>query len=562
MSEICKKIATCKVFSFALQTSEGSAINAQIQGISLTAEEGRAYHFAFSDSLEQMREQLEMFRPLFESETIIKVGHNLKYAVEALRNYNIVVANPLFDTMIAHYLLQPEIKHSFVYVVETVLKRQLSTLPPLESEQADLSLQLYKHLLPQLSVYGMDNLFYNIEMPLVQVLADMEYNGVLVDTQALSDISAVFAKRIQTIEEEIYQLVGHTFNISSPLQVGKVLFEEMKIVDKPKKTRKGQYVTNEEELRKIASKHTIVRKILDHRALKKLIGTYIDALPQLINARTGHIHTSFNQTITATGRLSSSDPNIQNIPIKSEEGKEIRKCFVPEEGCLFFSADYSQIELRVMAHLSKDENMIQAFLNKQDVHASTAAKVYKKSIENVTREERGKAKQTNFGIIYGITVWGLAEFLLIDRQEAKALMEGFFETFPKVRDYMEEAKATARAKEYAETMFHRRRYLPGILSANATVRSFSERNAINAPIQGTAADIIKIAMVNIYKRFKEEGLRSKMLLQVHDELNFSVFPEEKERVEAIVKSEMEGACKLSVPLVVDVGWGANWLEAH
>ncbi len=552
----------CEAFSFALQTDSNIAIDARLNGFSLCSEEGKAYFIALGTEPEFVSRRLEIFRPLFENKTIVKIGHNVKYAVEVLRNYGIALSDPLFDTMIAHYLLQPELRHGFDYVAETVLRRRIGDVAQPSCARADLSLQLYNRLKPMLSSALLDDLFYQVEMPLVQVLADMEYNGVLIDSRILKDTSLVFTERMEEIERQVFRLAGHAFNISSPRQVGDVLFGEMKITAKPKKTKTGQFVTSEEELQKSASKHEIVRKILDYRALKKLVGTYVDALPQLVNPRTGHIHTSFNQTVTATGRLSSSDPNLQNIPIRGEDGREIRKCFVPEKGCLFFSADYSQIELRVMAHLSGDENMIESFREGLDIHASTAAKVYKKPIETVTRDERTKAKRANFGIIYGITTWGLAERLLIDRQEAKALIDGYFETFPKVKSYMEEAKAMAREKGYAETIFHRRRYLPDITSANATVRGFSERNAINAPIQGTAADIIKIAMVRIHKRFAEEGIRSKMILQVHDELNFSVFPEEKERVERIVLDEMQGACQLRVPLVADCGWGGNWFEAH
>ena len=409
---------------------------------------------------------------------------------------------------------------------------------------------------------GAEELFYNIEMPLMPVLAEMEMNGVNLDTESLQESSNVFNERMQEIEAKIYELAGEKFNISSPKQVGEILFDKLKIVEKAKRTKRGQYVTSEEVLQELKHKSEIVEKILEYRGLKKLIGTYVDALPKLINPKTGHIHTSFNQTVTATGRLSSSDPNLQNIPVRGEDGKEIRKAFIPDKGCKFFSADYSQIELRVMAHLSGDENMIEAFREGYDIHAATAAKIYKKPIEEVTRDERTKAKRANFGIIYGITVFGLAERLDIDRKEAKELIEGYFQTFPRVREYMDKSIAEAREKGYAETFFHRRRYLPDINSKNATVRGFAERNAINAPIQGSAADIIKVAMIRIFKRFKQEHIRSKMILQVHDELNFSVYPEEQEKVERIVIEEMQGAYPLSVPLVADAGWGDNWLEAH
>ncbi len=581
--KICNLFSTFKMFSFAVLTNTSIAIDAQLEGLSLCAEFGKAYYINLSVSDEKKARLIEIFRPLFENNATLKTGYNIKYCIEVLRNYGVKVADPLFDTKVAHYLLQPELNHSFGYLAETILgynnnfidyttktnngKNLSGSLSPNTicedmCKRADIILQLHDKLQPRLSAVGIDDLFCQIEMPLVQVLADMEYNGILIDSEILKETSAVFSERMKQLELCVFQLAGHSFNISSPRQVGELLFGEMKLSAKPKKTKTGQYVTNEEELQKLAPHHEIVQKILDYRALKKLTSTYIDALPQLVNSRTGHIHTSFNQTVTATGRLSSSDPNLQNIPIRGEDGKEIRKCFVPEKGCLFFSADYSQIELRVMAHLSNDENMIRSFQDGFDIHASTAAKVYKKNIENVTHDERTKAKRANFGIIYGITTWGLAERLFIGRTEAKALIDGYFDTFPKVKDYMENAKGTARKKGYAETLFHRRRYLLDITSANATVRGFSERNAINAPIQGTAADIIKIAMVRIFKRFAEEGLRSKMILQVHDELNFSVFPEEKEQVEQIVIDEMQTACSLRVPLIADSGWGSNWLEAH
>jgi DNA polymerase-1 len=446
-------------------------------------------------------------------------------------------------------------------------QKSMRDLPPEEvyeyaAEDADITLRLKNVLEPKLKESGVEALFHQIEMPLIPVLAEMEMNGVLIDTETLKDVSNIFTQRMLEYERKIYELAGEEFNISSPKQVGDILFGKMKIIEKPKKTKTGQYVTSEEVLQQLRTKSPIIALILDYRGLKKLLGTYVDALPKLINSRTGHIHTSFNQAITATGRLSSSDPNLQNIPVRGEDGKEIRKCFVPEPGCLFFSADYSQIELRVMAHLSEDENMIEAFKEGYDIHAATAAKVYKKSINDVNRDERTKAKRANFGIIYGITVFGLSERLDISRDEAKQLIDGYFETFPKVRDYMEEAKQKAREAGYAETIFHRRRYLPDINSRNATVRNFAERNAINAPIQGSAADIIKVAMIRIFERFCKENIRSKMILQVHDELNFSVYPEEREKVERIVLEEMEHAYELRVPLVADCGWGNNWLEAH
>jgi len=486
--------------------------------------------------------------------------------------------------MIAHYLIQPELRHNMDYMAEVYLnyqtvhideligpkgknQRSMRDLSPTEvyeyaCEDADITLQLKEKLEPELKRLDCEKLFYEIEMPLMPVLAEMEMNGVCLDTASLAETSKILTERMNTIEQRIYELAGQSFNIASPKQVGEILFDKLKIVEKAKKTKTGQYVTSEEVLQQLKNKHEIVADILEHRGLKKLIGTYIDTLPKLINPRTGHIHTSFNQTITATGRLSSSDPNLQNIPIRGEDGKEIRKAFVPEPGCLFFSADYSQIELRVMAHLSGDENMINVFRGGKDLHAATASNIYKKPIEEVTRDERTKSKRANFGIIYGITVFGLAERLDITRDEAKLLIDGFFDTFPKVHDYMEKAKQEARQQGYVPTLFGRRRYLPDINSQNATVRGFAERNAINAPIQGTAADIIKVAMIRIFERFKKENIRSKMILQVHDELNFSVYPEEKEKVERIVLEEMQGAMNLDVPLVADSGFGINWLEAH
>ena len=584
MRRICDLFITFENFVLDTETTSINAIDAKLVGFSLCAENGKAFYVAVPDDAEKARSIVEIFRPLFENDKIGKIGQNIKYDIQVLRNHGINVRGKLFDTMIAHYLINPELQHGMDYMAETLLhyrtihieeligpagkqQKSMRDLPPTlvyeyACEDADVTKRLYDILKPQIKDYGMEQLFYEIEMPLVYVLADMEHNGVLLDLKTLAETSTIFTERMNEIEHHIYQLAGHSFNISSPRQVGDVLFGEMKIVDKPKKTKTGQFVTSEEELQKHASKHEIVRKILDYRGLKKLIGTYVDALPQLVNPRTGHIHTSFNQSVTATGRLSSSNPNLQNIPVRGEDGKEIRKCFIPEKGCRFFSADYSQIELRVMAHLSEDANMIHAFENGLDIHASTAAKVYKKDIGEVTRDERTKAKRANFGIIYGITTWGLAERLLIDRTEAKALMDGYFDTFPRVKDYMERAKETARQNGYVETFFHRRRYLPDINSANATVRGFAERNAINAPIQGSAADIIKLAMVRIFKRFNDEGIRSKMILQVHDELNFSVCPGEEEKVERIVMEEMQGAYKLRVPLVADCGWGDNWLEAH
>ena len=575
---------TKQILCLDTETTSINPIDAELVGLSFSVEEGKAFYVAIPAERKKAERIVNIFKPLYESTKILKIGQNIKYDMEVLMNYGVRLAAPMFDTMLAHYVLQPEQKHNMDILAETLLNYQtihideligpkgksqknMRDLSPADicdyaAEDADITLRLYNVLKPRLKEADVEDLFYNIEMPLVPVLAEMEMNGVLLDTNALAETSKVLTERMKQIEKEIYDLAGHEFNIASPKQVGEVLFGEMKIVDKPKKTKTGQFVTSEEVLLQLRSKAPIVDHILEHRGLKKLLGTYVDALPKLINPHTGHIHTSFNQAVTATGRLSSSDPNLQNIPVRGEEGKEIRKCFIPEPGCLFFSADYSQIELRVMAHLSGDKNMIEAFREGYDIHAATAARIYKEDINDVTRDQRTKAKRANFGIIYGITVFGLAERLEISRDEAKQLIDGYFETFPQVHAYMEKAKELAREHGYAETFFHRRRYLPDITSHNATVRNFAERNAINAPIQGSAADIIKIAMIRIYERFRREGIKSKMILQVHDELNFSVLPEEKEQVEKIVLEEMQNAYTLQVPLVADSGWGNNWLEAH
>ena len=575
---------TNKILSLDTETTSTSAIDAELVGLSFAVKEFEAFYVPVPANREEALQIVNIFKPVYENEEILKIGQNLKYDLEVLRNYGIELKGKMWDTMIAHYLIQPELHHNMDYMAEIYLNYQtihideligpkgknqksMRSLLPSQiyeyaAEDADITLRLKNKLEPELKKAECEDLFYNIEMPLMPVLAEMEMNGVCLDTASLAETSKQFTNRMNEIEARIYELAGERFNIASPKQVGEILFDKLKIVEKAKKTKTGQYVTSEEVLQQLRNKHEIVADILEHRGLKKLIGTYIDALPKLINPKTGHIHTSFNQTITATGRLSSSDPNLQNIPIRGEDGKEIRKAFIPEPGCLFFSADYSQIELRVMAHLSQDAEMIKVFSEGKDLHAATAANIYKKPIEEVTRDERTKSKRANFGIIYGITVFGLAERLDIPRDEAKMLIDGYFETFPLVHDYMEKSKEVAREKGYVTTLFGRRRYLPDINSHNATVRGFAERNAINAPIQGTAADIIKVAMIHIYNRFKAEGIRSKMILQVHDELNFSVFPEEKEKVESIVLEEMQNALNLSVPLVADSGFGQNWLEAH
>lgn len=581
---LCDFLLTNDFLSLDTETTSTNAIDAELVGLSFAVKEKEAWYVAIPAKREEALQIVNIFKPLYENPQILKIGQNIKYDLEVLAKYGIELKGELWDTMIAHYLIQPELHHNMDYMAEVYLNYQtihideligprgknqksMRDLSPTQvyeyaAEDADITLRLKNVLEPKLKDAGVVDLFYQIEMPLVRVLAEMEMNGVLIDTNSLKETSELFTMRLTELEHRIYELAGEEFNIASPKQVGDILFGKLQIIEKPKKTKTGQYVTNEETLQSLRSKHEIVEKILEHRGLKKLVGTYVDALPKLINPRTGHIHTSFNQTITATGRLSSSDPNLQNIPIRGEDGKEIRKAFIPEPGCQFFSADYSQIELRVMAHLSEDEHMMQVFREGKDLHAATAATIYKKGIDEVSRDERTKSKRANFGIIYGITVFGLAERLEIDRSEARQLIDGFFQTFPQVHDYMERSKEIVRQKGYAETIFHRRRYLPDIHSHNATVRGFAERNAINAPIQGSAADIIKVAMVRIYKRMKDEGLKSKMILQVHDELNFSVLPEEKEHMERLVLEEMQGAFALKVPLIADAGWGENWLEAH
>ena len=584
LRQLCDFFITKESVSIDTETTSTDAISAELVGLSFSVEEKKAFYVAVPANYEEALKIIQIFKPLYESDKIMKIGQNIKYDYEVLTRYGVTLQGKMFDTMIAHYLIQPELHHNMDYMAETLLgyqtihieellgpkgkkQKNMRDLSPTDiyeyaAEDADITLRLKNVLEPRLKELGVEELFWNIEMPLVRVLADMELNGVCLDTEALQDTSKIFTERMKQYEQEIYKEAGEEFNISSPKQVGDILFGKLQIMDKPKKTKTGQYVTSEEVLQSLESKSPIVRNILNFRGMKKLLSTYIDALPKLINPRTGHIHTSFNQALTATGRLSSSDPNLQNIPVRTDDGKEIRKCFIPEEGCLFFSADYSQIELRIMAHLSEDENMMEAFREGHDIHRATAAKIWHVDIDKVTDAQRKKAKQANFGIIYGITTYGLAQRMDIPNGEAKELIEGYFRTFPKVQAYMEHAKEVARAKGYAETLFHRRRYLADINSRNATVRGFAERNAINAPIQGTEADIIKVAMVRIWERFKKEGIRSKMILQVHDELNFSVYPEEREQVERIVIEEMQNAYPLNVPLIADAGWGKNWLEAH
>ena len=582
--ELYDFLRTKKNLSLDTETTSTNAIEAELVGLSFAVTENEAYYVAIPANRQEALEYVDIFKPLYEDPEILKIGQNIKYDYMVLRNYGVDLQGRMFDTMLAHYVIQPELQHNMDYMAETLLNYQtvhieeligpkgknqknMRDLSPQEvyeyaAEDADITLRLKNVLEPRLKEVGAERLFWDIEMPLVKVLADMELNGVRLDTQQLKLTQQTFTERMNAYERHAYEEAGETFNIASPKQVGDILFGKMQLLEKPKRTKTGQYVTSEEVLQQLRGKAHIVDDILNYRGMKKLLGTYVEALPKLINKRTGHIHTSFNQAITATGRLSSSDPNLQNIPVRDDDGKEIRKCFIPDEGCRWFSADYSQIELRIMAHLSADENMTEAFREGFDIHRATAAKIWKESMDQVSDSQRKKAKQANFGIIYGITAFGLSQRMDIPAGEARKLIDDYFETFPKVHQYMEDAKRMAREKGYAETLYGRRRYLPDINSHNGTVRGFAERNAINAPIQGTEADIIKLAMIRIWKRFKDEGIRSKMTLQVHDELNFSVYPNEAEKVERIVLEEMQGAAKLNVPLTADAGWGDNWLEAH
>lgn len=582
--ELIQKLLTTEILSIDTETTGTEPMEAELVGMSFSDAENKGYYVPVPPNREEALKIINELRPLYENEKSLKVGQNIKYDMIVLQNYGVQVRGALFDTMLAHYVLQPELRHNMDYLAEIYLhyqtihideligakgknQKNMRDLPAEDvyryaCEDADITLKLKNVLEKELKEQGAEHLFYEIEMPLVPVLVNIETNGMRLDTEALKQSSEHFTVRLQEIEKNIYELAGETFNIGSPKQVGEVLFDKLKIVEKAKKTKTGQYVTSEEVLESLRGKHAVIGKILEYRGLKKLLSTYIDALPQLINSRTGRIHTSFNQAVTSTGRLSSSNPNLQNIPIRDEDGKEIRKAFIPDDGCEFFSADYSQIELRIMAHLSEDKNMIDAFLSGHDIHAATAAKIYKIDIEEVTSDMRRKAKTANFGIIYGISVFGLAERLNVSRQEAKELIDGYFETYPQVKEYMDKSIQVARENGYVETIFHRKRFLPDINSRNAVVRGYAERNAINAPIQGSAADIIKVAMAHIYQRITSNKLKAKMILQVHDELNFSVPASEKELVQQIVIEEMEHAYRMHVPLKADCGWGNNWLEAH
>lgn len=584
MRELCQKFLSAKTLSLDTETTGTDAMTAELVGLSFAVEEFEAYYIPVPPEREEAQKIVDIFKPAYENPSSLKTGQNIKYDMLVLARYGVDIKGKMFDTMVAHYVLQPELPHNMDALAEQYLgystikieeligpkgkkQKNMRDLPPGDvyeyaCEDADVTLRLKNALHDELVRNDAIQLFEEVEMPLVRVLAAMELTGVRIDTETLRETSELFTLRMNKLEEEVFALAGESFNLSSPKQVGEILFDKLKIDERAKRTKTGQYVTSEEVLEKLRPRHEIVDRILNYRGLKKLTSTYVDSLPTLINPSTGKIHTSFNQTVTSTGRLSSSNPNLQNIPVRGDDGKEIRKAFIPEPGCTFFSADYSQIELRIMAHLSGDKHMIEAFLEGDDIHASTAAKIYHKPIGDVTRDERRKAKTANFGIIYGISVFGLAERLNVPRSEARELIDGYFATYPRVREYMDESIERARRQGYIETLLRRRRYLPDINSRNAIVRGYAERNAINAPIQGSAADIIKIAMVRIYNRFISENLRSTMMLQVHDELNFSVVPEEREIVEQIVIHEMENAYSLSVPLKADCGWGANWLEAH
>lgn len=581
--ELCNKICSQKSVCFDTETTGVNPLLSELVGLSFAYKEGEAYYVPIDDDREKAQQKVDIFRPFFEDEKIEKVGQNIKYDILELRNYDIQVKGKLFDTMIAHYLINPEIPHGMDYMAKMYLnyttihideligpkgKNQKNmrdidqeTVCKYAAEDADITLKLKNILEKELRENKLEQLFNEIESPLIYVLADMEWAGVRLDLEALEQLAEEYRKEMNQIEKEIIEMAGIEFNINSPKQIGEILFDKMKIIDNPKKTKTGQYSTSENELEKLRSKHPIIEKILEQRSLKKLLSTYIEAFPQLINPKTGKIHTSFNQTATATGRLSSSNPNLQNIPIRNERGKEIRKVFIPDKGCTFLSADYSQIELRIMAHLSKDKNMIEAFNKGQDIHAATASKIFKIPLEEVTPDMRRKAKTANFGIIYGITPYGLSQRLGISRSDAKKLIEEYFTTFSGVKRYMDESIAKAREQGYVETIFGRKRFLPDINSQNAVVRGYAERNAINTPIQGSAADIIKVAMNKIYKRLSDGEYKSKMILQVHDELDFNVHMNELDEVKNIVVYEMENAYPLIVPLKTDCNHGANWLEA-
>ncbi len=582
---LCEQLLQEKSFAFDTETEGLDPLTAGLVGMSFAIREQEAWYVPVPANQEEATDIVLRLAPALQHPEIEKVGQNIKFDILALRKYSVRVKGPLFDTMLAHYLLNPELRHGMDYLAETYLKYK--TVPiedligpkgkkqasmrtvPIEqikeyaAEDADVTLRLKHYFAPLLKQEGLESLFFEMEMPLIYVLAEMEATGVKLDTNALKQSSEVLSQQLSTLEESIYDLAGQSFNINSTKQVGEILFDKLKLDEKAKKTKTGGYSTSEEVLEKIRGKHPIVDKLLEYRGIKKLLSTYIDALPALIHPETGKIHTSFNQAVTATGRLSSTNPNLQNIPVRDELGREIRKAFIADDDdCIFFSADYSQIELRLMAHLSNDPHMVEAFCSGADIHAATAAKIYGIPVEEVTSDMRRKAKTANFGIIYGISVFGLAERLSIPRAESKELIDGYFQTYPRIKEYMEESIRVAKEKGYVETLFKRKRFLPDINSHNAIVRGYAERNAINAPIQGSAADIIKLAMIRIHQRFEAEHLKSRMILQVHDELNFNVRKEEFDRVKEIVLDCMEHVLQLRVPLIADCGEGKNWLEAH
>jgi len=584
--QLVEKLVSLNEYCFDTETTGTDALTAEIVGMAFAVEKGVAYYVVCPVGKNETTAILKLFAPVFSDSSKTMVGQNLKYDLEILENYDVHVENKLFDTMLAHYILEPEEKHNLDFLANKYLDYKMIPIEELigekgknqrsmrdvdssvvcdySCEDADITFQLKDILLAKIKEQGIEKLLYDIEIPLIRVLMSMERTGVRIDSARMKEYSTELQKELAEIENQIYDHAGEKFNISSPKQLGVILFEKLKVDPKPKMTKTKQYSTSEEELAKLVDKHPIVNEILEWRSINKLISTYVDVLPTLVNPNTGMLHTSFNQAITATGRLSSANPNLQNIPIREERGKVIRSAFVAsDDEHIFFSADYSQIELRVMAHLSQDTAMLDAF-NKYslDIHTATAAKIFKVEEAEVTREMRFKAKTANFGIIYGISAFGLGQRLNISPKEGKALIDSYFETFHGVKEFIERSVAEAREKEYVETMFGRRRYLPDINSRNAIVRGFAERNAVNAPIQGSAADIVKIAMINIFHRFNENNLKAKMILQVHDELNFNVPLSEMEIVRQIVVEEMQNCVKLRVPLIVDARFGKNWLEAH
>lgn len=584
MVDFLGKLAQQEFFCFDTETTGINTISDDLVGFSFSWKEFEAYYVPIPSDRQEAEKFVLRFKNIFENDKTLKIGQNIKFDLLMLRQYGIELKGPMFDTMIAHYLIQPDLHHGMDYLAEVYLKYKTITYEELcggknpkttnirtidihklcdyAAEDADVTLRLKNVFEQELIKNDLMKIFTEIEMPLMPVLADMEYTGVLIDVESLKQYSLSLQERIIAKEKEIFSLAGYEFNISSPRQVGELIYDKLQIVETARKTKTGQNSTSEEVLVSLKGKHPIINLILKHRGLKKLLSTYVDALPEIINKKTGRIHTSYNQTVAATGRLSSSNPNLQNIPIRDEDGKEIRKAFIPDAGCTFLSADYSQIELRLMAHLSDDENLIESFNAGDDIHTATASKIFKVDMNSVDKDMRRKAKTANFGIIYGISAFGLSERLDIPRSEAKQLIDDYFITYPKIKEYTDSVVQSAREKGYVETLFGRRRYLNDINSRNSVVRGYAERNAVNAPIQGTAADIIKIAMINIFRRFKEEKIKSKMILQVHDELNFTVYNEELEKVKSIVKNEMESAVKLKVPLIAECGVGVNWLEAH